>query len=186
MSGLEIMAIAFGLAMDAFAVSIAAGLTLPKVTGGHVLRLSWNFGLFQFMMPILGWAAGRTFAAAIETWDHWVAFGLLAFVGLHMLYEALHPQRDTRERGDPTRGLRLWMLSIATSIDALAVGLTIAFLRQSVWVPALIIGLVAGGMTVIGIRFGSRLGHRWEVRAEVLGGLVLIFIGARILYTHLV
>jgi putative Mn2+ efflux pump MntP len=185
MTWLEIIAIAFGLAMDAFAVSIAAGLTLPKVTGRHVFRLAWHFGVFQFMMPILGWAAGTTFASAIEAYDHWVAFGLLAFVGGHMLYEAIHPDRENRERGDPTRGMRLLMLSIATSIDALAVGLTIAFLKQSVWMPAVVIGVVAGGMTVLGIRFGSKLGHRWEVRAEVLGGLVLIFIGARILYLHL-
>lgn len=185
MSWLEIIAIAFGLAMDAFAVAIAAGLTLPKITGGHVFRLSWNFGFFQFIMPILGWAAGKTFASSIEAYDHWVAMGLLAFVGGHMLYEAVHPERETRDRGDPTRGMRLLILSIATSIDALAVGMTLAFLKQSVWIPAVVIGVVAGGMTVIGIRFGSKLGHRWEVRAEFVGGLVLIGIGVRVMIEHI-
>lgn len=175
-----ILAIAFGLAMDAFAVSVAAGITVERLTGRHVFRLAWHFGLFQFLMPVLGWLAGRTVADSISAFSHWVAFALLAYVGGKMLWEAFG-QSQERSRSDPTRGLLMVTLSVATSLDALAVGLSMAVMSITIWVPALVIGLVAGGLTTVGIIFGSRIGGRWGKRAEILGGLVLLGIATRIL-----
>ncbi|MFQ5811164.1 MAG: manganese efflux pump MntP family protein, partial [Armatimonadota bacterium] len=184
LSWLNIIGIAIGLAMDAAAVSIAAGLTIRRLTGRHVFRLAWHFGLFQFMMPILGWLAGTTVATHIAAYDHWLAFGLLGFIGGKMLFEGLSGNEE-QNKSDPTRGLMLVTLSIATSIDALAVGLSIAFLQVSVWLPSIIIGLVAGALTTVGVVFGSRLGKRWQRRAEIAGGCILILIGIRILISHI-
>jgi manganese efflux pump family protein len=180
----QIIGIAFGLAMDAFAVAIAAGLSLRQLHGHQVFRLAFHFGLFQFMMPILGWLAGQTMHRWIAAFDHWVAFALLAFIGGKMFRESFHEER--REAGDdPTRGWLLLTLSIATSIDALAVGLSLAFLRVSIWMPSVVIGVVAATMTALGMTFGSRLGARFGKWAERTGGLVLIGIGLRILVSHL-
>ena len=186
MSWLNLLGIAVGLAMDAFAVAVAAGLSLPRVTGRHVFRLAWHFGLFQFMMPILGWLAGRLVSQYVAAFDHWVAFGLLGLVGGKMLHEALRPGGPAPGAGtDPTRGMMLVALSVATSIDALAAGLSLAFLDISIWAPCVVIGLVAGLLTMIGIRFGSRIGGRFKRVAGAAGGLVLLAIGARILISHL-
>ena len=180
MNWLSITGVAIGLAMDAFAVSIAVGLSLPKLTARHVFRVAWHFGLFQFMMPVLGWLAGRTVSGCIAAYDHWVAFALLAFIGGKMIYEAL-TEKPRPAGSDPTRGVTLVVLSVATSMDALAVGLSMAFMNVSVWLPSVVIGLVAGLLTVAGICFGRRLGSSWGRRAEFGGGIVLILIGARIL-----
>ena len=185
MNWLNTLGIALGLAMDAFAVSIVAGLTIKRLTGRHVFRLAFHFGFFQFMMPVLGWLAGRSVARYIDAFDHWVAFALLAFIGGKMLWEAQTAKNAPAARKDPTRGWTLVALSAATSIDALAVGLSMAFLGVSVWLPSVVIGLVAAAMTWVGIRFGGRLGARRGRWAEVLGGLILIAIGARILITSL-
>lgn len=184
MNGLNVLGIAIGLAMDAFAVSIAAGLTIPRLTRRHVFRLAFHFGLFQFMMPILGWLAGRTVDSYISAYDHWVAFGLLACIGGKMIWEAVSGD-EARNDADPTRGLLLVTLSVATSIDALAVGLSMAFLQVSVWMPSVIIGIVAGTLTTIGIRFGNQIGARFGKVAEIAGGAVLLAIGVRILFTHM-
>jgi manganese efflux pump family protein len=181
---LTLLGIALGLAMDAFAVAIAAGLTLPTVTPRHTFRLAFHFGLFQFLMPVLGWFGGSQLATHIGGYDHWLAFGLLGFVGGKMLWEAWHGE-EARDLRDPTRGWTLVTLSVATSIDALAVGLSLAFLDVSIWVPSVVIGLVAALLTTLGLEFGSRLGPRWGKWAEILGGCVLLFIGARILFLHL-
>ncbi|MHB1035636.1 MAG: manganese efflux pump MntP [Pirellulales bacterium] len=181
---LNLLGISLGLAMDAFAVSIAAGLTLARVTHRHVFRLSFHFGLFQFMMPVLGWAVGREVAAYLGGYDHWLAFGLLAFVGGKMLWEA-YKGEDRESRADPTRGWMLVTLSVATSIDALAVGLSMAFLRVSIWMPSAVIGLVCATLSAIGVGFGSRFGSRWGHWAEIAGGCVLLLIGLEILMSHL-
>jgi len=170
--------------MDAFAVAIVAGLTLATVTPRHVFRLAFHFGLFQFLMPILGWLAGHELSRYVEAYDHWLAFGLLCYVGGKMLWEAYNGQHPNSQL-DQTRGLLLVTLSVATSIDALAVGLSMAFLDVSVWGPAVVIGLVAAALTTVGIVFGSRLGHRVGRWAEAAGGSVLLVIGARILVSHL-
>jgi putative Mn2+ efflux pump MntP len=185
MSWITLLGIAVGLAMDAFAVATATGLALRTVTPRHVFRLAFHFGLFQFLMPVIGWAAGSTFSQFIGDYDHWVAFGLLAFVGGKMLWEAF-TDHEAEASGDPTRGLMLVTLSVATSIDALAVGLSMAMLGVAIWLPSVVIGLVAGGLTTVGLLLGNRLGARCGFWAEVTGGCVLLAIGLRILYTHLV
>ncbi|MFP4353533.1 MAG: manganese efflux pump MntP family protein [Phycisphaerae bacterium] len=181
MSWLTVMLIALGLAMDAFAVSLAAGLTIKDLTARHVFRVGWHFGLFQFLMPVIGWIAGRRVSGYISSYDHWIAFGLLAFIGGKMVYEAIAEDEQERSDRDPSRGLLLVTLAMATSIDALAVGVSMAFLDVSIWWPCITIGIVAALMSTIGIFSGSRLGSRWGQRAEILGGLVLLTIGAKIL-----
>ncbi|MFH1268350.1 MAG: manganese efflux pump MntP family protein [Planctomycetota bacterium] len=184
MNWLNLLGISVGLAMDAFAVSLAAGLTLASVTPRHTFRMAFHFGLFQAMMPILGWLAGKELAGYIAAYDHWIAFALLSFVGGKMLLEAGKGRAKTSE-ADPTRGLSLVTLSVATSIDALAVGMSMAFLRVSIWVPAAVIGLVAATLSAVGIRFGNRLGARVGRWAEAFGGCVLLLIGVKILVSHL-
>ncbi len=186
MTLLSLLAIAVALAMDAFAVAVAAGLTLDRVTPRRTFRLAFHFGLFQALMPVLGWAAGLTVRSMIESWDHWLAFVLLAFVGGRMLWEAVRGGDGQREPRDPTRGWTLVVLSVATSIDALAVGLSLAVLGESIWVAALVIGLVALGFTAGGLHLGRLVGglERLARFANVLGGLVLIAIGLRILWDH--
>jgi manganese efflux pump family protein len=182
---LTLVGLAVGLAMDAFAVAIAVGLGLATVTQRHVFRLGFHFGFFQFMMPIIGWLAGSQLAGYIGNYDHWVAFALLGYVGGKMLYEAHADEESEPDAADPTRGLRLITLSVATSIDALAVGMSMALVGESVWIPSVVIGIITAGLTAIGISFGSRIGSRWGRWAETIGGLVLIFIGIRLLVGHL-
>jgi len=176
----SLLGIAVGLAMDAFAVSIAAGLAVASVTPRHVFRISFHFGLFQFMMPIIGWLAGGQLAAYAGEYNRWVAFGLLVYVGARMLWEA-HSEKKAENQRDPTRGLMLVTLSIATSLDALAVGMSMAFLGVSVWIPAVVIGIITAVLSAIGITFGGRIGPRWEHWAEAAGGIVLIAIGLKVL-----
>ena len=186
MTTLTLIGIAIGLAMDAFAVSIAAGLTLKTVDARQTFRLAWHFGLFQALMPIIGWLAGLSIEHWIAPVDHWIAFGLLAVIGGKMIYEALKDADDDEvRRGDPTKGWSLVLLSIATSIDALAVGLSLALLGVSIWWPAVVIGLVAGAFTVVGMQLGTRFGALLGRRMEVVGGIVLIAIGVKILFEHL-
>ena len=184
MNWINILGVAIGLAMDALAVSIAAGIALERLTPRHVFRLSFHFGLFQFLMPVLGWLAGTTIASYISDYDHWVAFALLLLIGGRMIRDARSTQ-EPESRPDPTRGWTLVTLSIATSLDALAVGLSMAFMQVSIWAPSIVIGIVACALTAIGISFGSRIGRRFGRWAEAFGGLVLIGIGTRILVTSL-
>jgi manganese efflux pump family protein len=184
LSWLELLGIAVGLAMDAFAVAVAAGMAVETVTPRHVFRLGFHFGLFQFLMPIVGWLAGVKLADQISEYDHWAAFLLLGYVGGKMLWEAWGEKKsESQSQSDPTRGLSLVTLSLATSIDALAVGVSMAFLGVSVWFPSIVIGLVAAALTTIGITFGGRIGSRRGRWAEVVGGIVLILIGLKVLCT---
>jgi putative Mn2+ efflux pump MntP len=185
MSTLTLIGIAIGLAMDAFAVAIGAGLTLKVVTPRRTFRLAWHFGLFQALMPIVGWLAGLTVAEYIAPVDHWIAFGLLAAIGGKMIYEALKNEDDEGGRSDPTKGWSLILLSVATSIDALAVGLSLAMLNVDIWYPAVVIGVVAAAFTIVGLQLGRRFGALLGRRMEVIGGLILIGIGVKILIEHL-
>lgn len=182
MDTLTLFGIALALAMDAFAVALGAGVTLQRLTGRHIFRLSFHFGLFQALMPVIGWLAGLTLVQWISAWDHWIAFALLSFVGSRMIREAFHEEKPVGT--DPTRGLTMVLLSIATSIDALAVGFSLSLLGVSIWLPAVVIGLVAGALTVAGMLLGDRIGRRWGSRVEIFGGLVLILIGVKILWEH--
>jgi len=183
---IKILAIAVALAMDAFAVSIATGVNLKNVDSRQLFRLSWHFGLFQAFMPVIGWSAGLSIRGYIENYDHWIAFGLLVFVGGHMIKEAFLDGKVEKPIKDYTKGMTLVMLSVATSIDALAVGFGLSLLKISIWMPALIIGIVAGTFTLIGMRIGERIGaaKRLSLYAEIIGGVVLVFIGLNILYEH--
>ena len=182
---ISIFTVAVALAMDAFSVSISAGMIIKKPDFGHYFRLSFHFGLFQFVMPLIGYFFGSYLERYIRDYDHWIAFGLLAVVGGRMIYGSFRSEDEDRPLRDPTRGVSLVVLSVATSIDALAVGLSLGLLGESVWYPALVIGLVAGAMTVLGLELGKRLGMVFGKRMELVGGLVLIGIGVRIVVEHL-
>lgn len=181
-----ILVIALALAVDAFAVAMASGAVLPNVGFRHTFRLAWHFGFFQAGMNVLGWLAGLTIQGYIEKIDHWLAFALLAFVGGRMMVEALESGDEEREIADPTRGKTMVMLSVATSIDALAVGLSFSLLDLSIWFPAAIIGVVATLFTTVGIHLGHFAGSKSRLGpvSEVIGGFVLVGIGVKILFEH--
>lgn len=184
MSLFEIILIALGLAMDAFAVCLCAGTT-GFINGPRpVFRLAFHFGLFQALMPALGWLAGIAVNQFIAPFDHWVAFVLLAFVGLRMVRSGLDPNGE-EPCVDPSRGGTLIMLAIATSIDAFAVGLSFAVLEVSIVGPVIIIGVVAALMSVLGVFLGNRLGQTFGKRMEVLGGIILVIIGIRVVISHM-
>jgi len=183
LSLVEIIFIALGLSMDASAVSLAAG-TSEHVDGARAeFRLWWHFGLFQAIMPIVGWLLGTTVTSWIVPIDHWIAFGLLAFVGGRMVQSGF----DTNGEGyttNPTRGKAMVMLAVATSIDAMAIGLSLAFLDVTIWYPSLIIGVVTAGLSFASLRLGRLLGDKFGKRMEIVGGIILFLIGLRILIDH--
>jgi len=184
MTWIAVFSIAVALGMDAFAVAISVGGRCSVIRARPLLRLSFHFGLFQFLMPVLGWYLGSRIDQYISAYDHWLAFGLLAVIGVKMIKESRSEGGSKREPVDPTRGWTLILLSVATSIDALAVGLSLAFLGIEVWTPSLVIGLVAMTMTAVGMVFGRKLGSLFGKRMELVGGLILIGIGVKILLEH--
>ena len=179
-----IFLIALSMAMDAFAVSLGSGV---KIGPGPrpLFRIAFHFGLFQAVMPVVGWLFGNSIEPYIKNYDHWVAFGLLVFVGLRMIRSGLSKDEEETLK-DPSRGMTMVMLSIAVSIDALAIGLSLSLLGITIWTPALVIGLVTGALSLIGLRVGNGFGQRYGKPVEVLGGLVLIGIGIRIVMSHIV
>ncbi len=181
-----VFGLALALAMDAFAVSLGLACALKGLTSSQSFRLALHFGLFQFGMPIVGWFAGTRLLGLIGRVDHWVAAGLLAFVGGRMIYESFHLSEEEKAgRPDQTRGKPLFVLAVATSIDSLAVGLSLGVVAVPVFVPALIIGIVCFVVTLAGAKIGPVVGRALGKRAELAGGLVLIGIGVRILVEHL-
>lgn len=188
MSIFVLLTIAAALAMDALAVAVATGLRLRHVTLEQTGRMAGIFGLFQAIMPITGWLLGSEVQHFIEDFDHWVAFALLAFIALHMLKEArdMRKQGDSYECVDPTRGGTLVMLAVATSIDALAVGFSMALLNVSIWFPALVIGTVCFLLTAVGMHIGRlvRCSVAFGSVAGALGGVALLLIGLKILWDH--
>lgn len=182
-----LLGIAVALAMDAFAVAIGVGISLKNIKPRQFFRLSWHFGLFQALMPVAGWWLGNSIHSFVENFAHWIAFFLLAAVGTNMLREAMSFERDTeRLQKDATKGITLIILSVATSIDALAVGFSLSMLNSSIVTPAIVIGLVALTFTLLGMVIGQRVAsfERLGTYAELIGGLVLWFIGIRILLEH--
>ncbi len=186
MNFIEILAIAVALAIDAFAVAMATACCMKRVHYRHWLRMSSSFGIFQTGMTLAGWLAGLSVRSLIESFDHWLAFGLLLFVAIKMIVESRKPEECNIEAKDPTRGLNLLLLSVATSIDALAVGLSLSLLNVPILVPALIIGIVAFILTFAGMQLGVRAGSRLNLgaRAELAGAFVLLLIALRILHDH--
>lgn len=184
---ISILGIAVALAMDAFAVAIATGVSLKNVSSRQTFRLSWHFGLFQAMMPILGWYFGASIKNYVDTYAHWIAFLLLFLVGGNMIREAFKlDDNEESTKKDATRGVTLVILSIATSIDALAVGLSMSLLQVSIIYPAIIIGIIAGIFTIVGLHLGAKAAElkKLSPAAEILGGIVLWIIGLNILYEH--
>jgi putative Mn2+ efflux pump MntP len=179
----ELLIIAVGLSLDAFAVSVASGFSIKLLRRRDALKMAFFFGAFQAIMPALGWLAGISFRHHIEGFDHWVAFGLLAFIGGKMIYEAFALEKEEKLTDPPCTSLLL-VLALATSLDALAVGLSLAVLRSEIVVPALVIGLVTFVICLVGVYLGHRFGHFFESKVEAVGGLILIGIGVNILIQH--
>ncbi len=180
-----ILLIAIGLAMDCFAVSLGVGTAGTASGPRPTFRLLFHFGIFQAGMTLLGWLAGKTVVGYISGLDHWVAFILLAFVGGRMIHGGLKKSEEPAIP-DPSRGLTLVMLSVATSIDALAVGLSLALLEVNVFWSALLIGGVSAALSLVGLTLGNQLGIRFGKSMEVVGGIILIGIGLRVVITHLI
>lgn len=188
MNIIEVLFLALGLAMDAFAVAVASGATMKRLHLPDALKMGLFFGGFQALMPVIGWLAGLGMKDFISGVDHWIAFGLLVIVGGKMLYEAIKLKEEEGCAGDkacPFNTGTLTVLAIATSIDALAVGLTFSLLSVSIAAPVIIIGVVTFFLSVAGVTLGTKGGHYFEHKMEAAGGIILILIGTRILLKHL-
>jgi putative Mn2+ efflux pump MntP len=185
MDFLSILLIAIGLSADCFAVALGGSISMRTLSRFQVFRVSLAFGLFQALMPVLGWLAGQTVVEIIADYDHWVAFILLAIVGGRMIWESFRAEEARSKNADITKGILLLTLSVATSIDALVVGLSFAFLEISILTASLTIGITAFVVTAIGFLLGRKAGSLIGRRAETVGGVVLLGIGLRILLTHI-
>jgi len=178
--------IAAGLAMDAFAVSVVSGSIFRELEVRHALRMAFFFGAFQAIMPLIGYAAGQTVAGHIEAWDHWIAFGILSAIGGKMIYEAVKMGQVEKRPKNPSNLIVLLVLSVATSIDALAVGVTLSLITSYIFRAVATIGVITFIISYIGYIIGKRMGHFFENKIEVAGGVVLIVIGLKILTSHLI
>jgi len=176
MNIVEVLLVAVALAMDVFAVCLGIGAARTANSPRSTFRLTFHFSLFQGMMTLIGWLLGSSILGLVFSFNRWVAFGLLCFVGAHMIKESL-TSSENGEKSDPSRGHLLIMLSLATSLDALAVGLSMAMLKVNVFWISLVIALVTLGFALSGLKFGSRLGERFGKSMEIAGGLLLIGIG---------
>lgn len=186
MEWITVFGIAIGLAMDAFAVSVVSGSVFKQLHIRHALRMAFFFGAFQAIMPLLGYAAGNTFAGYIAACDHWIAFALLLAVGLKMIYESFKFRKVEEKPQDPSNLKVLLTLSIATSIDALAVGVTLSLVTASIMAAVTVIGVITFALSYAGFELGKRIGHFFENKIEIFGGVILIAIGAKILINHLI
>ena len=183
MTIIEIILIAIGLAMDAFAVSICKGLSMKKMSWKKALIVGAYFGIFQGLMPVIGYFLGSTFEALVTQIDHWIAFILLTLIGANMLKEAFG--KECESCNDSVDFKTMIMLAIATSIDALAIGISFAFLKTNIILAALVIGSITFAICVIGVKIGNKFGNKYEKKAEIAGGLILVFMGIKILLEHL-
>ncbi|MFA4836381.1 MAG: manganese efflux pump MntP family protein [Dehalococcoidia bacterium] len=181
----SVLLIAIGLSADCFAVAVSGSASMGTSSTSQVLRISLAFGVSQALMPVFGWLAGRTVIDLIADFDHWIAFALLAVIGGKMIWESFHAKYSRSDATDITRGFPLLALSVATSIDALAVGLTFAFLEVNIATASATIGIVAFTVTAIGFLLGRKADNLIGKRAETIGGIVLIGIGLRIVLTHI-
>ncbi|MBI2850667.1 MAG: manganese efflux pump [Chloroflexi bacterium] len=184
MEFLTISLIALGLAADCFVVALGCSICRKTLSFPQVGRVSLSFGVFQAVMPVLGWLAGLTVVNLVADYDHWVALALLGFVGGKMIWGAFRSEDDRNENADITKGWLLLTLSVATSIDALAVGLTFAFIKVNILAASLTIGIASFLITMLGFQLGKRANRLMGKRAEVIGGLILIGIGVKIVLEH--
>ena len=186
MGWIELLLTAVGLSMDAFAVSVCKGLGMRKMRYDQAFVIGLYFGVFQAIMPLLGWLLGTSFSRYIQAFDHWIAFGLLVFIGGKMLWEVLRGgDGDDIPKGDPTDWKNLLVMAIATSIDALAVGVTFAFLETPILSAVSLIGVTTFCISVAGVAVGCWFGARYKQRAEITGGVILVLLGCKILLEHL-
>lgn len=183
MGAIEILLISIGLAMDAFAVSVCKGLAMKKMSWKNAIIIGLYFGIFQAVMPVIGYFLGTTFERFITNVDHWVAFILLVGIGINMVKEAF--DKESENRNDNVDVKTMLVLSIATSIDALAIGITFACLKIHIVMPVITIGLITFIISVIGVKIGNRFGDKYEKKAEIMGGVILILLGIKILLEHL-
>jgi putative Mn2+ efflux pump MntP len=200
---ISILLVSLSLSLDAFAVSVGSGICSSNLRRFHMLRAAFAFGLFQFLMPVIGWYLGNSFRSYIENFDHWIAFGLLAIIGIKMIIESRGEQslpceqennvvkiesacgNTSHNKFDVANLWTLIVLAVATSIDALAIGLSYSLLNQNIWLPAITIGVVTLIVCLLGFEFGKRIGKLFEKWAQIIGGTVLILIGTKILLEHL-
>jgi len=187
MSVLELFLIVIGLSMDAFAVAIGQGLCMPKLNWRHAAVIALFFGGFQALMPLIGWVLGSQFSSYIQSVDHWVAFILLGLIGGNMVREALSPEEEETACAIAAKldYKKLFLMAVATSIDALAVGVTFAFLQVPILPAISIIGCTTFVLSVVGVAVGNFFGARYKKRAELSGGIILILLGTKILLEHL-
>ena len=194
MSYITIFGLSIGLAMDSFAVSISYGCSPKKISVRDMFIIAGFFGAFQAFMPIIGWYLGKFFEELIQDYDHWIAFGLLAYIGIKMIIDGIKDDDDSDDDSMKESGInsgnfidikRLFILSVATSIDSLAVGLSLSILGSPIFIPAMIFGLAAFTFSIIGIRAGIRLRAILGRKAEIFGGIVLVAIGIKILLEHI-
>lgn len=188
MSGIELVLLSVGLAMDAFAVAICKGLAMSRVNVKHCLVIALFFGGFQAGMPVLGWLLGSTFANKIKMVDHWIAFLLLGYIGVKMISDGIKEWKEETkvEEMDPPLDLKeLLILAVATSIDALAVGITFSFLEVAIATAAAVIGIITFVISAGGVYVGNIFGERYKTKAQITGGVILVILGLRILITHL-
>ncbi len=184
MNLIAILGLALGLAMDAFSVSVATGAVYKKIHVTHIFRLAFFFGIFQMFMPVLGWLGGLTLRDYIHGIDHWIAFVILSIIGLKMVYEAFSLEEADKKDLEMSI-IMLLTLSVATSIDALAVGITLSLLDVQIIKTSSIIGIVTFILSIAGVYIGKKFGHIFEKKIEIIGGLLLIGIGVKILLGHL-
>ncbi len=186
MTWLELLLTAVGLSMDAFAVAMCKGLNMQRINGKHTVIIGLFFGGFQALMPLIGWLLGTQFAHLITRVDHWVVFALLAFIGVRMILEALRGDAQTeRDCGGRLDIKELTVLALATSIDALAVGISFAFLNVKIVPSVLTIGVTTFLLSMAGVAIGCRFGAKFRTKATLLGGVILVLIGVKILLEHL-
>jgi putative Mn2+ efflux pump MntP len=185
MEWLTVFGIAVGLSMDAFAVSVVSGSFYKELKISHALRMAFFFGAFQAFMPLIGYAAGQTVADYITHFDHWVAFGLLVVIGGKMIFEGLKFEQVEKKAQDPSNLMVVLVLSVATSIDALAVGITLSLVTQSILAAVTAIGVITFLLSYAGVEFGRRTRHFIENKIEIIGGSILILIGLKILLAHI-
>lgn len=186
MSIFELLLIGIGLSMDAFAVSVCKGLAMQKYNWKKATLLAVFFGAFQALMPLLGWFLGSQFRRNIVSVDHWIAFGLLTLIGGQMIYECFREEEEDLEEENDLQILQVLILAVATSIDALAVGITFALLPgTNIYVSVSLIGCITFLLTYLGVFVGNRFGNKYETKAQIAGGIILILIGLKILLEHL-
>jgi len=178
----ELFLIGVGLSMDAFAVAVCKGLSMRKIDYGQSVVIALFFGGFQALMPLIGWFLGKQFEEYIVRWDHWIAFGLLGYIGGKMIWDAFHEEGDSCPTSFRIR--ELFVLAIATSIDALAVGITFAFLQVTIGYAVSIIGCTTFVLSLVGVFVGNRFGSKYQSKATFTGGVILILIGLKILLEH--